>query len=576
MSIQYTNESLKLAIDDYYDQDMPSNIDINTWDTSEVTDMSELFINMNNFNKPLDRWNTSKVTNMADMFYECTQFNQPLNSWDVSLVTNMEGVFYGCVEFNQPLDRWDTQNVEDMNSMFSTCTKFNQSLDSWKTSNVNNMYSMFSKCDVFNQPLNSWKTSKVHNMSFLFYDCTEFNQPLDKWNTQNVSDMKAMFSGCVEFNQPLNSFNVSSVHTMAQLFFDCESFNQPLDRWNTQNVTNMNSMFANCTNFNQSLSTWDTHNVTDMTNIFNGYDSIENWEHRIPPQGVAYEIHNAFNQHYALNKNKYFEIIGKPPDSIYTSINIINYIKPKLIELIKKVYPTTEVVSKTDEMNQILNTINIARELSEKRDTKLLLGKTVDFLVTQSNEFVHFYLEALKYDCLNAYSTGTNRSSCVKGMIERFYLTMGDTAYALCPEPDTCANPTYNELVSLFNKRVDKNELTQEWNQTFLEDPIKKAELLKLNKEERKDHYRQFMIQKYTEAGQIPNEQASQMVLRDIIEPEVIALDYVFDGLQFGGKKSRKSRKSRKLVRKKSTRKKSTRKKSNKKLHCIRRKSKKR
>ena len=30
MSIQYTNESLKLAIDDYYDQDMPSNIDINT------------------------------------------------------------------------------------------------------------------------------------------------------------------------------------------------------------------------------------------------------------------------------------------------------------------------------------------------------------------------------------------------------------------------------------------------------------------------------------------------------------------------------------------------------------------
>ena len=576
MSIQYTNESLKLAIDDYYDQDMPSNIDINTWDTSEVTDMSELFINMNNFNKPLDRWNTSKVTNMADMFYECTQFNQPLNSWDVSLVTNMEGVFYGCVEFNQPLDRWDTQNVEDMNSMFSTCTKFNQSLDSWKTSNVNNMYSMFSKCDVFNQPLNSWKTSKVHNMSFLFYDCTEFNQPLDKWNTQNVSDMKAMFSGCVEFNQPLNSFNVSSVHTMAQLFFDCESFNQPLDRWNTQNVTNMNSMFANCTNFNQSLSTWDTHNVTDMTNIFNGYDSIENWEHRIPPQGVAFEIHNAFNQHYALNKNKYFEIIGKPPDSIYTSINIINYIKPKLIELIKKVYPTTEVVSKTDEMNQILNTINIARELSEKRDTKLLLGKTVDFLVTQSNEFVHFYLEALKYDCLNAYSTGTNRSSCVKGMIERFYLTMGDTAYALCPEPDTCANPTYNELVSLFNKRVDKNELTQEWNQTFLEDPIKREELLKLNKEERKDHYRQFMIQKYTEAGQIPNEQASQMVLRDIIEPEVIALDYVFDGLQFGGKKSRKSRKSRKLVRKKSTRKKSTRKKSNKKLHCIRRKSKKR
>jgi hypothetical protein len=180
------------------------------------------------------------------------------------------------------------------------------------------------------------------------------------------------------------------------------------------------------------------------------------------------------------------------------------------------------------------------------------LGKTVDFLVTQSNEFVHFYLEALKYDCLNAYSTGTNRSSCVKGMIERFYLTMGDTAYALCPDPDTCTNPKYNELVSLFNKRVDKNELTQEWNKTFLEDPIKREELLNLTKEQRKDHYRKFMIQKYREAGQIPNEQAKQMVLRDIIEPEIVSLDYVFDELQFGGRKSvkRRSEKRRKTIRK--------------------------
>jgi hypothetical protein len=43
------------------------------------------------------------------------------------------------------------------------------------------------------------------------------------------------------------------------------------------------------------------------------------------------------------------------------------------------------------------------------------------------------------------------------------------------------------------------------------------------------------MIQKYRDAGQITNEKAKQIVLRDIIEPEVIALDYVFDGLQFGG-----------------------------------------
>jgi hypothetical protein len=136
---------------------------------------------------------------------------------------------------------------------------------------------------------------------------------------------------------------------------------------------------------------------------------------------------------------------------------------------------------------------------------------------------------------------------------------MGDTAYALCPDPDTCNNPKYNELVSLFNKRFDKNELTQEWNETFLEDPIKREDLLKLDKEERKDHYRQFMIQKYRDAGQIPTEKAKQMVLRDIIEPEIVSLDYVFDGLQFGGTKKKtgknKSRKNKSKSRKNKSRK---------------------
>ena len=61
------------------------------------------------------------------------------------------------------------------------------------------------------------------------------------------------------------------------------------------------------------------------------------------------------------------------------------------------------------------------------------------------------------------------------------------------------------------------------------------------------------MIQKYTEAGQIPNEQAKQMVLRDIIEPEIVSLDYVFDGLQFGG--SMKSRKNKCKKSKKKSRK---------------------
>jgi hypothetical protein len=344
----------------------------------------------------------------------------------------------------------------------------------------------------------------------------------------------------------------------------------------------MHDMFSYCVHFNQPLNNWNIENVVDMTDMFEGCIAFERENSpfiQAQPltQGVAFEIHNAFNQHFALNKDKYFEIIGLPgqTDSTYYTTNIVIYITPKLIELIRTVYPAEEITKKIEEMNKILNTIYLAQELSEKPEIKLLLGKTVDFLVTQSNEFVHFYLEALKYDCLNAYSSGSP-ISCVKGMIERFYLTMGDTAYALCPDPDTCTNPKYNELVSLFNKRVDKNELTQEWNRIFLEDPIKRERLNGLNKEQRKDHYRQFMIQKYRDAGQIPNEQAKQMVLRDIIEPEIVALDYVFDELQFGGiRRNRKSIRKRNKSRKNKSKKNKSKKNKSKKNKSKKNKSKK-
>jgi len=39
------------------------------WDVSMITDMSELFYELTNFNADISSWDTSKVTNMAYMFY---------------------------------------------------------------------------------------------------------------------------------------------------------------------------------------------------------------------------------------------------------------------------------------------------------------------------------------------------------------------------------------------------------------------------------------------------------------------------------------------------------------------------
>ena len=77
---------------------------ISNWNTSLITDMSELFKNKKYFNDNINNWDVSNVINMNGMFYSARLFNKPLDSWDVSYVTNMSEMFYGAPFFNQSLN----------------------------------------------------------------------------------------------------------------------------------------------------------------------------------------------------------------------------------------------------------------------------------------------------------------------------------------------------------------------------------------------------------------------------------------------------------------------------------------
>ena len=137
---------------------------ISTWDVSAITDMSGLFVNMEQFNAPIGSWDTSSVTSMQSMFEYASAFNQPL-SWDTSSVTDMKSMFEGALAFNQPLN-FDTSQVTTMRSMFYGAPSFNQPL-SFDTSKVTTMVYMFFQASAFNQPL-SFDTSSNPDMSEMF------------------------------------------------------------------------------------------------------------------------------------------------------------------------------------------------------------------------------------------------------------------------------------------------------------------------------------------------------------------------------------------------------------------------
>jgi surface protein len=103
---------------------------------------------------------------MRAMFRECPAFNGKIGAWDTSSVTDMSQMFnsfslFSVSQFNQDIGAWDTSSVTDMSFMFYLCTSFNADIGAWDTSQVKNMRSVLACCDSFNHDIRRWNTSSL-------------------------------------------------------------------------------------------------------------------------------------------------------------------------------------------------------------------------------------------------------------------------------------------------------------------------------------------------------------------------------------------------------------------------------
>ena len=144
------------------DQGFKANL--NDIDTSNITDMSQLFASTygsdGGYNR---RWLLGDSTDAIDF----SRFDGDISQWDVSNVKKMRAMFKGS-KFNGDISNWDVSKVQDMAQMFRL-SKFNGDISNWDVSGVRNMTRMFYK-SKFNGDLSKWRVPRGRYMKNVFDD----------------------------------------------------------------------------------------------------------------------------------------------------------------------------------------------------------------------------------------------------------------------------------------------------------------------------------------------------------------------------------------------------------------------
>jgi hypothetical protein len=194
-----SREELKVAIKKYFDGTDNAD-DIGTWDTSQITDMSNLFecIKQITHEPIILNWNTINVKNMSSMFNYCDQ--DFILNFDTSNVTDMSYMFNYAINFNQPLF-FDTSNVTNMCFMFDGATNYNHPLY-FNIRNVNHMNCILDDTRIFNNTsyddiIYLKISSKYNNRYFEKQLKYNYNKLLLYYILYNINDELTVLIECI-------------------------------------------------------------------------------------------------------------------------------------------------------------------------------------------------------------------------------------------------------------------------------------------------------------------------------------------------------------------------------------------
>ena len=281
-----------------FNRSQATTLDVNHFDTSKVTNMSGMFDNSKATTLDVSHFDTSKVTNMNSMFAESQATTLDVSHFDTSNVTEMGGMFSNSKATTLDVSHFDTSNVTGMGSMFSNSRVTILDLSHFDTSKVTSMYAMFRNLKVNSLDISNFNTSNVTNMSDMFSGSQATTIDVSNFDTSNVTGMSSMFSGISATSiKGLETFNTSEVTDMSYMFDNFLGTTLDLSSFDTNKVTKMFAMFYKAENLSKIYASdkFVTDNVINSTNMFHrclnlsGYNSsyVDKTFARISGNGVT-------------------------------------------------------------------------------------------------------------------------------------------------------------------------------------------------------------------------------------------------------------------------------------------------
>ena len=115
----------------------------------------------------------STIVLLPKAFLGATSFNHDISGWDTSSVSDFSQMFNEAISFNQDIGGWNTATGVDFSKMFRKAMSFNQDLSSWDTASATDMLNMFKlarlSVDNYDRLITAWDSvqgTTLNNLNF--------------------------------------------------------------------------------------------------------------------------------------------------------------------------------------------------------------------------------------------------------------------------------------------------------------------------------------------------------------------------------------------------------------------------